>query len=60
MRIPVTDEVKELMAIFKPYFVPSYPNNHLTDDAPEEAKKAFERFMEIGRKQREEMRAFMF
>ena len=35
MRRPVTDEVLELMEIFDPYFVHSYPNNHLTDDAPE-------------------------
>ena len=60
MRIPVTDEEMKLMEIFDPYFVHAYPNNHLTDDAPEEAKKAFERFMEIGRKQQEEMLAFMF
>lgn len=60
MRIPVTDEELKLMATFEPYFVHAYLNNHLTDDAPEEAKKAFERFLEIGRKQKEEMLAFMF
>ena len=60
MRIPVTDEELKLMATFEPYFVHSYPESHLTDDAPEEAKKAFEIFREIGRKQKEEMLAFMF
>ncbi len=60
MRIPPTEEELKLMEIFDPYFVASYPEGYLTDDAPEEAQKAFERFMEIGRKKKEEMLAFMF
>lgn len=60
MRIPVTDEELALMARFKPYLVASLPKNYLTDDAPEDAKKAFERFLEIGRKKKEEKLALMF
>ena len=59
MRTPVTDEELGLMARFEPYLVHSYPKNYLTDDAPEDAKKAFERFIEINRKEQEEIFALM-
>lgn len=60
MRIPVTDDVKRLMSVFKPYLVRSFPNNYLSDDATEEAKEAFRKFTEIGRKQKEEEISLMF
>ncbi len=49
MRIPIPENRKKLLDIFYPYlYCPKGEHGmHIRDDAPDEAKKAFEEFLKL-------------
>jgi hypothetical protein len=54
MRLESTPEMKELFAVFDPYIKRNSNGDYMPDDAPEEAKKAFEKWLILGKKQYDE------
>lgn len=54
MRVPLTAEMKRLRKIYEPYIEISKNGAYMPDNAPEEAKKAYEKSIELHKKQREE------
>ena len=48
MRGPVPERRKQLMAIYEPYVTWGKDGTVLREDAPEEARKAFEEFRRLG------------
>lgn len=57
MRKLLTPREKELLAIISPYVSVDYATdtNVFREDTPDEVKKAYEEFMELGREEMEHM-----
>ena len=54
MRLESTPEMEKLRKIFTPYKKYNKDGCYMPDDAPEEAKKAFEKWLILGKKQYDE------
>lgn len=53
MRYMLSDEEERLYNTFRPYIKRNKSGNYVPDDAPEEAKRAHARYLELGKKRLE-------
>lgn len=51
MRLIYSDEVNRLYDMVKPYIEDTIKGSHIKDDAPEEIKKAYEKWKELENKE---------